>query len=219
MQKSTEQAEQWQEIWERHNAVDTVIDCGRTVYNFFFRRILRKYLTNSSNMIELGCGRASLSLSLVPEIGSLTGADISDVAVTQANSYALRKGLRNTRFIVADCTNLGSDFDEKFDFSWSQGLIEHFDDSTAITGQHYTSLRPGGVALISVPYRYSYHNVWYTLTRPRLLLRFWPWTEQKFFDKKTLLALGKSITPHSRVFLLQPFPLGIVFLEMQKPAT
>jgi len=219
MQKSTEQAEQWQEIWERHNAVDTVIDCGRTVYNFFFRRILRKYLTNSSNMIELGCGRASLSLSLVPEIGSLTGADISDVAVTQANSYALRKGLRNTRFIVADCTNLGSDFDEKFDFSWSQGLIEHFDDSTAITGQHYTSLRPGGVALISVPYRYSYHNVWYTLTRPRLLRRFWPWTEQKFFDKKTLLALGKSITPHSRVFLLQPFPLGIVFLEMQKPAT
>ncbi len=217
MQKSTEQAGQWQEIWERHNAVDTVIDWGRDVYNFFFRRILRRYLTNRSDMIELGCGRASLSLSIAPEIGSLTGADISDAAVKQANSYAVRKGLRNTRFMVADCTNLGSDFESKFDFSWSQGLIEHFDDSTAITREHYSALRPGGVALISVPYRYSYHNVWYSLTRPRLLRRFWPWTEQKFFDKKTLLALGKSITPHSRVFLLQPFPLGIVFLEMCRP--
>lgn len=218
MQKSTEQAGQWQEIWERHNAVDTVIDWGRTIYNFFFRRILHRYLTNRSIMIELGCGRASLSLSLAHEISSLTGADISDAAVTQAASYALRKGLRNTRFIVADCTNLGPDFDGKFDLSWSQGLIEHFDDSTAITRQHYAALRPGGVALISVPYRYSYHNVWYTMTRPRLLRRLWPWTEQKFFDKKTLLALGKSITPHSRVFLLQPLPLGIVFLEMRRPA-
>src|SRR3989344_246100 len=117
MQKSTEQAGQWQGIWERHNAVDTVIDWGRTVYNFFFRRILRRYLTNRSTMIELGCGRASLSLSLAPKIGSLTGADISDAAVTQAGSYARRKGLQNTRFIVADCTNLGPDFEGKFDFS------------------------------------------------------------------------------------------------------
>lgn len=218
MQKSTEQAEQWQEIWGRQGVLDAFINWGRTVYNYFFRRILRRYLTPLSHMLELGCGRASLSLSLAPEIGSLTGVDISDVAVTQANAYVRRKSVQNTRFVVADCTNLGPDLDGKFDFSWSQGLIEHFDDSTAVTRQHYTALRPGGAALISVPYRYSYHNVWYTLTRPRLLRRFWPWTEQKFFDKKTLLALGRSITPHSRVFLLQPFFLGIIFLEMRKPA-
>ena len=218
MQKSIEQAGEWEEIWERHNAVDAIINWGRTAYNFFFRRILRGYLTSRSDMIELGCGRASLTLSLALEIGSLTGVDISDAAVQQATSSAQRKDLQNTRFMVADCTNLGPDFDGKYDFSWSQGLIEHFDDSTAVTRQHYSALCPGGVALISVPYRYSYHNVWYTLTRPRLLRRFWPWTEQKFFDKKTLLSLGTSITPHSRVFLLQPFPLGIVFLEMRKPA-
>jgi SAM-dependent methyltransferase len=217
MQKSTEQAVEWQEIWDRHNAVDTVIDWGRTAYNFFFRSILRRYLTRHSAMIELGCGRASLSLSLAPEIGSLVGADISDSAVDQANRYAQHKGLRNAAFKVSNCTDLGPEFYERFDFSWSQGLIEHFDDSTAITKEHYKALRPGGVALISVPYRWSYHNVWYTITRPQLLRRFWPWTEQKFFDEKTLLALGKSITPHSRVFLLQPLPLGIVFLEMKKP--
>lgn len=218
MQKSTEQAGEWQEIWQRHNTVDTIINWGRTVYNFFFRRILRRYLTPRSDMIELGCGRASLSLSLAPLIGSLTGIDISDAAVSQANSHALQKGIRNAQFKVADCTDLGPEFKEKFDFSWSQGLIEHFDDSTAVTREHYAALRPGGTALISVPYLYSYHTVWYTLTRPRPLRRFWPWTEQKFFDKKTLLALGKSITPHARVFLLQPFLLGIVFLELQKPA-
>ena len=217
MQKSTEQAGQWQEIWERKGALDSFIDWGRTVYNYFFRRILRCYLAPHSRMLELGCGRASLTLSLAPEIQELVGVDISSAATQQAAAFAREHHITNATFSVDDCTKLA--MTETFDVVWSQGLIEHFDDSTAITREHYAVLRPGGVALISVPYRYSYHNVWYILTRPRLLRRFWPWTEQKFFDKKTLLALGKSITPHSRVFLLQPFPLGIVFLEMQRPTT
>ncbi len=215
MQKSIEQAGEWQAIWERKGLLDHIIDAGRTTYNFFFRRVLRRYLTPQSKVLELGCGRASLTLSLCSEIKELAGIDISDVAVQQASEYAKKHGIHNARFAVGDCTalNLG----ESFDFTWSQGLIEHFDDSRPITKAHYDALAPGGAALISVPYRYSYHAVWYILTRPALLRPLWPWTEQKFFNGKMLLALGKSITPHARVYFLQPFPLGIIFLELRKP--
>lgn len=215
MQKTVEQAGQWEAIWARRGLLDTFIDWGRSVYNFFWGRVLRRYLDKNSRLLELGCGRASLTLSLAPEIKALTGIDISDVAVAQAIEGAESLGVTNARFATGDCTDL--QLDEEFDVVWSQGLIEHFSDSRPITLSHYRALAPGGVALISVPYRYSYHNVWYTLTRPKALRKFWPWTEQKFFDGKTLLALGKSITPNARVFFLQPFPLGIIFLELRKP--
>lgn len=218
MQRSTEQAADWQGIWARRGVLDTIIDAGRSTYNFFFRRVLRRYFTKDSTVLELGCGRASLTLSLCPEFKELAGVDISDVAVAQAAAYAHEHGITNARFAVDDCTKLR--VEEKFDFVWSQGLIEHFEDPTAVARAHYDALAPGGTVLLSVPYTYSYHALWYYGTRPKMLRRFWPWVgvEQRFFTHKQLREVGKAITPNSRVFLFQPFPLGLIFLEMHKPA-
>jgi 2-polyprenyl-3-methyl-5-hydroxy-6-metoxy-1,4-benzoquinol methylase len=217
MQKSTEQAGEWQEIWERRGALDSFIDWGRTTYNHFFRRVLRRYLNTDSTVLELGCGRASLTLSLAPEITSLVGVDISDVAVQQASEFAREHHILNATFAIDDCTKLA--LTEKFDFVWSQGLLEHFEDPIVVAREHYRMLKPGGTALLSVPYRYSYHTLWYLLTRPKMLRRFWPWTEQRFFNGRQLLAVGKEVTPYARVFFLHPLPLGIIFLELRRPVT
>ena len=219
MQKDIEQAGEWQAVWSRKGGfVDSVIDLGRTIYNLFFRRILRRYITKDTRMLELGSGRASLSLSICKEIKSLYGVDISDVALKQASASAESLGVSNAKFIIGDCTKLN--IDDKFDFVWSQGLIEHFDDPTLVAREHYKALVPGGVVLISVPYKYSYHTIWYKMSRPKLLRWLWLWegTEQRFFNHKELSDVGTAITPHFRVFLMQPFPLGIIFLEMRKPS-
>ena len=219
MQKDIEQAGEWQAVWSRKGGfVDSVIDLGRTIYNLFFRRILRRYITKDTRMLELGSGRASLSLSICKEIKSLYGVDISDVALKQASASAVSLGVSNAKFIIGDCTKLN--IDDKFDFVWSQGLIEHFDDPTLVAREHYKALVPGGVVLISVPYKYSYHTIWYKMSRPKLLRWLWLWegTEQRFFNHKELSDVGTAITPHFRVFLMQPFPLGIIFLEMRKPS-
>lgn len=216
MQKSTEQAGEWQAIWERRGALDAFIDWGRTTYNYFFRRVLRRYLNKDSTVLELGCGRASLTLSLAPEIKKLVGVDISDVAVRQATEFAREHNIHNAAFTLDDCTKLA--LTERFDFVWSQGLLEHFEDPVVVAREHYRMLKPGGTALLSVPYRYSYHKVWYKLTRPKVFRRFWPWTEQQFFNAKKLLAVGKEATPHARTFFLHPLPLGIIFLELHHPA-
>ena len=219
MQKDTEQAVEWQAVWSKQGGfVDAVIDLGRTTYNFFFRRIHRRYINKDTRMLELGSGRASLSLSLCKEIKSLYGIDISDVAVKQASASAESLGISNAKFLVDDCTKLN--LDNRFDFVWSQGLIEHFNDPTAVAREHYKALVPGGVALLSVPYKYSYHTIWYKVSRPKLLRWLWPWegTEQRFFNHKELTRVGRAITPNFRVFLMQPFPLGIIFLEMRKPS-
>ena len=219
MQKDIEQAGEWQAVWSKKGGfVDAVIDLGRTTYNFFFRRIHRRYINKDTRMLELGSGRASLSLSLCKEIKSLYGIDISDVAVKQASASAESLGVSNAKFLVDDCTKLN--LDNRFDFVWSQGLIEHFENPTLVAREHYKALVPGGVALLSVPYKYSYHTIWYKMSRPKLLRWLWPWegTEQRFFNHKELFEVGSAITPYSRVFLMQPFPLGIIFLEMRKPS-
>jgi len=219
MQKDIEQADEWQAVWSKKGGfVDSVIDLGRTIYNLFFRRIHRRYINKDTRMLELGCGRASLSLSLCKEIKSLYGVDISDVALKQASASAESLGVSNAKFVIGDCTKLN--MNNRFDFVWSQGLLEHFDDPTLVAREHYKALAPEGVALLSVPYTYSYHAIWYKMSRPKILRWLWPWggTEQRFFNHKELSDVGRAITPHFRVFLMQPFPLGIIFLEMRKPS-
>ena len=214
MQIDTEQKGEWQAIWLRANVLNTIINQGRRVYNWFFRRALLRYLRPESKMLELGCGRASLSLSLAPYIRSLLGIDISEAAVDQATRAARNLGLVNVKFAVDDCTKLK--LAERYDLVWSQGLLEHFADPVLVARQHFSALAPGGVAVLSVPYKYSYHTIWYWLTRPKILRGLWPWTEQRFFDRAELQAVGEAVTQCSKTFFLHPLLLGIVFLEMRK---
>ncbi|MFA6294909.1 MAG: class I SAM-dependent methyltransferase [Candidatus Paceibacterota bacterium] len=204
----------WQKIWQRKNISSRIIDYGRSAYNGFFRRLLKKHLNKETRLLELGCGTSTLTISLANEIKSLVGLDISPEALRLSREHSRELGAMNTEFIEGDCLNVP--FENEFDIVWSQGLIEHFDNPATVVEQHYRALKPGGTVLISVPYKWSYIMPWYLITRPKIFRSFWPWTDQIFFTKKDLLAIGKSITPHSKTYLLQPFLLGIVILEIKK---
>jgi SAM-dependent methyltransferase len=206
--------ESWNKIWQRQTLFSRIIDAGRFVYNVFFRMFLKKYLGRRTNFLEIGCGTSSLSVSLQPYILSLTGIDISPDALELSRALAHKKNFSSARFVIDDCRDL--QIVEKFGVVWSQGLLEHFDDGETIVREHVKVLRDDGVALLSVPYRYSYHYVWYLVTRPALLRRFWPWTEQRFYTKKTLLALGKKVSPRACVHTLFPWIFGIIVLEVQR---
>ena len=123
-------------------------------------------------------------------------------------------GVKNARFEGGDCLDLA--YENAFDVVWSQGLMEHFDDPEAVAREHYKAVKKGGIALLSVPYRYSYHALWYLATRPRFLRPLWPWTDQRFYTAQDLLRIGRTITPRARVHFLQPFPLGLAILELPK---
>src|SRR3989338_4230315 len=63
-----------------------------------------------------------------------------------------------------------------------------FDDQGIQNGkiivEHLKITKNGGRTIISAPYKYSYKYIWYILTRPKFLRRWWPWTDQVFFTKK-----------------------------------
>lgn len=213
-ERLTHQKEEWQNIWKRRGLFPFVIDTGRTIYNWFFRRYLRTYITKDKYLLELGCGTSSLTLSLASQVKGLVGIDNAESALERSQKSADQMGVTNSKFELGDC--LALTYENQFDIVWSQGLMEHFEDPVKVATEHYKAARPGGIALISVPYKYSYHTLWYKITRPKFLRSFWPWTEQIFYDKKELLQIGRKITPKARTHFLQPFCLGIIILELPK---
>lgn len=214
MKNLTYQKDEWQSIWTRRGWLTWLVNTGRHIYNWFFRRYLRKFISKNTRLLEVGCGTATLTLSLAPEIKDLVGVDITEAAIDLSRLHAKELGVTNSRFELGDC--LSMPYRDEFDVVWSQGLMEHFDHTEKVAAEHYKATKTGGITLISVPYRYSYHALWYILTRPKFLQPLWPWTKQLFMDKKRLLAIGRTLTPQARVHFLQPFPLGIAILELPK---
>ncbi|PLW79465.1 hypothetical protein C0585_07485 [Candidatus Woesearchaeota archaeon] len=208
------QEKEWESIWkERRSPLKKMVDLGREVYNLFFRRILKKYLNKDSEMVELGCGTATLGLSLCQDITSYTGIDISKNALLISKNNAKMQGISNAEFLIDDCTDLK--IKKKFDVVWSQGLIEHFEKPIDIVKEHLKVTKKNGYSVISVPYKFSYMIIWYWITRPRLLRRFWPWTEQIFFSGKDLKKIGIEIGKPFKVKLIQPFILGVILLVIK----
>ncbi len=206
--------QEWDDVWARQGLMTRIVNAGRNIYNYFWLRHIKQYLNEETRMLEIGSGTATLMLKLAPSIKSGIGLDISDEALRLGTQNAKRLGVTNVTFEKGDCMNVP--YENEFDFVWSQGLIEHFNTSEEIARQHLKATKVGGVSLLSVPHSLSFFRLWYIITRPKILNRFWPWTEQKFYSKKELLALGKNITPNASVFLIQPFFLGIVLLEMRR---
>lgn len=202
----------WDHIWQT-GASGRIISAGREMYNMLLRRLLLRYLTPQSRLLELGCGTATLTLSLTPLLNDLVGLDISGEGLAIARRYQKKWGIRNASFVKADCRDVP--FERQFDVVWSAGLIEHFfQQDIDIVRQHLKALKPGGVAIMSVPYAYSLHSFHYLLTRPRLTRRFWPWSQernfQRFYSHRDLNDLGRRLDLPYKAYLLPPAPLGLL---------
>ena len=215
MQSAKNFQKEWNQVWSGKGFGFKFISLGRNVYSSFFKRLLMPYLTKSSEMLELGCGTATVGILVHSHIKRYTGLDISNVALEETQKQVLKSNINNMDFIKGDCRNVA--WINQFDLVWSQGLIEHFDDPEHVIREHFKATKPGGATVIGVPCKCSYFSIWYALTRLKFLRHFWPWTDQVFFPVKSLEALGKNVSPTARAFMLQPFILGIVILEITKP--
>lgn len=214
----------WDTIWAQGGTVTRVIALARAWMHALHRRILGPHCTPETRLLELGCGPASLSLSLAPSVAEVVGLDISPEAVRQAQQSQRALGIVNATFQLGDCRAVP--YADAFDLVWSAGLIEHFfDHDLDVVREHLKAARPGGVVLMSTPHRYSLHFLHYVLTRPRVLRWLWPWSDesrfQKFYSWRGLWKLVAATGVQGRVFLLPPWPigllLGIAVIELRKP--
>ncbi len=212
----------WDGVWQTA-ASGKVITALREFYSSRLQNLITPYIDSNSRILELGCGTATLLLSLAPRVQEVVGLDISSEALKIARAHEARLGVANAIFVKADCRDVP--YRNEFDVVYSAGLIEHFfEQDIDIARQHLNAAKPGGRVIMSVPYMYTLHGLHYLLTRPKLTRRLWPWSQeryfQKFYSRSSLRAVGKSARLPFRVYFLRPWPvgliLGILVLEIQK---
>lgn len=212
----------WDGVWQTA-AAGKVITALREYYSSRLRRLVTPHIDFHSRVLELGCGTATLLLSLAPHVREVVGLDISSEALKIAQGHQARQGPNNVVFVKADCQNVP--FENEFEVVYSAGLIEHFfERDIDIVRQHLKAAKPGGRVIMSVPYLYALHSLHYSVTRPKLTRRLWPWSQerhfQKFYSRAALRRVGKKTGLPYRVYFLRPWPvgllLGILVLEIQK---
>ncbi len=139
--------------------------------------------------IELGAGRGDLSLLLARQGAHVTLLDLSQAALRQARQRFARQGLS------ADCVQddllAAGACDSSFDVSLSAGVIEHFrgPDRLQAVQAHGDVLRPGGLAVISVPHAACLpYRLWKAYLEFR---RWWPYGMERPYHRRELARLAR----------------------------
>lgn len=137
--------------------------------------------------VELGSGRADLSVLLAQEGAEVTLVDQSDMALDLARQRFDRLGLSAT-YREGDLLDPQDLVQHQFDVSLSYGVIEHFknDTRTKTIQTHHDVIRPGGMVVIGVP------NAWcpqYRAWKAYLELRgWWPYGMEIPYSRRELLS-------------------------------
>ncbi|MBU0929636.1 MAG: class I SAM-dependent methyltransferase [Nanoarchaeota archaeon] len=207
---------EWDNVWSKKTFLSRMVTYGRNFYDKFFFKLILPFESKEKKFLEIGCGTSSLLLKLANNFKKCVGLDISNEALKISSNNAERLKIKNVNFIKGDCFNLPIK-NNIFDVVWSQGLIEHFENPLKIIEEHYRVCKKGGVVLISTPAKYSYQSIWYLLTRPKFLRRFWPWTYQEFYTKRKYKKLIKSLNYNYKIFKLPgDLTKAFIILKIEK---
>ena len=142
-------------------------------------------------VVEIGAGMGTNAALMAARGAKVTLLDYSPAAIKGSQQFFERNGLAG-EFVQADALSLSPQLVGAFDISMSFGLAEHFlePERSGIVRAHLQVLRPGGVALVSVPNRY---NPPYRLFKfAAEFARVWKVGEEYPFSRKELVSMCTS---------------------------
>ena len=101
--------------------------------------------------LDIGCGAGLASLELASRGFSVTGIDISEKMIALAREEMEKSApLLSCQFEVGDFNTI--DFsDHSFDVVVALGLLEYLPDQRSTIGRVHRILKPGGLAVVTVP--------------------------------------------------------------------
>jgi SAM-dependent methyltransferase len=126
-------------------------------------------LPDNVQMLDIGCNTGPMLIPLRRQGYDIVGIDISIDDVQQAERYLGERQLPANRLSVADGTSLPFR-DQSFDAILLVDILEHTDAPERIVAETKRLLRPGGIAIATVPWAYHPY-VRYTWMRKLLSSR------------------------------------------------
>lgn len=124
-------------------------------YSYLIRkkRIIDMIDNDQGKVLDIGCGPAVLTLELLNKGFEVWGMDLSEEVIEEACKKIGKTELSSSaHFTVGNIESL--DFaDEYFDMVICAGVFSYLDDVTQAIKEIYRVLKPGGIAIITVPNR------------------------------------------------------------------
>lgn len=146
--------------WTRGEVQNQIQLAFRNHWHTFSKLLNREQ--NPGRVLEVGCGRGSLSAYFSDSGWDCTLIDISPKAIELAQVAFKENGLA-AKFSVEDCLEL-SFKDSSFDAVFSIGLLEHFEDIGPAIAEQARILAPGGLFIGYVvphlPYNVQKEYTW-----------------------------------------------------------
>ena len=174
----------WDKLWRNRKRLYVYRNVIETAENYLGGAAGR-------TILEVGCGRGATLLALAGRGANVVGLDYSEEALTICRERKSRNGIAGRAdFVHGDARKLPFP-SESFDFVFSVGLIEHFEDPAAILAEQYRVLRKGGFLFVQVPQKYSL----YTALK-KMLIRLGKWKyggwETQFSDRQISILVADA---------------------------
>ncbi len=162
-----------------------------------------------ARLLEFGCGVGSRAHAIAPIASSVTGIDISSVAIDWSQNEAAERRLTNTTFVVADAESTDLEAGG-FDLVFGSGILHHLDLEAAIR-ELDRLLSDDGCAVFLEPLGHNPAINWYRGRTPEmrsvdehpLLIRDLDWMAERFaassFEYHALVALAGAFLGESAV--------------------
>lgn len=125
-----------------------------TPNNFTYRIILSvidRYLKKGMNVLDIGCGAGTLSFYVGNKGCKVVGIDIAGNAITSAKSSLASMNIKNVHFFTMDFPKKVPTRNEEFDIILCIEVLEHLHEEKLALRRIEDLLKPGGIAIISVP--------------------------------------------------------------------
>lgn len=176
-------------------------------------QLLFKYIREKKprTILEVGCGNSTWLPYLAKATGaSVTGIDYSLRGCELARSNLSAAGVTG-KVICGDFFALDPQEIGEFDFAYSLGLVEHFDDLLSVLRTLVRFVASGGVFLTEVPNLKSIHGILTHLYQPDLLAK------HKIISEKDLYRAYESLDlKNIESGLVGTFSVGIVAWGMEQ---
>ena len=108
-----------------------------------------------SKALEIGCSFGHMTALLSKKFKFLTAVDISSESVKIAEKRLKHYGIQNVSFVTDDAETLSHLPDNMFDIAFSFSTIRFCPRPQEAIHAIYKKLKPGGIAVIDFPNRYS----------------------------------------------------------------
>jgi SAM-dependent methyltransferase len=161
--------------------------------------------------IEIGAGAGTISAAFARLGARVTVLDFSQDALDVNDALFKAFDLRQES-ILGDALNLPNSMLGQFDVAMSFGLAEHFDgdNRTKIIQAHFDLLRPGGLAVLTVPNRHCWpYRIW---KARRELIGKWHFGMEIPYSRAEISAICRSIGVSDFYITGSPFLASLDFV-------